>query len=413
VSAFLQDLGLGPDVHLAVVDEVGRVIAAADQKRLFQRMEERGELRTAIRDDDPWVESTEVCVLCDPGGGGDYLSVFVPLRHAPWGVLVQQDERSAFSSIHAVQTGVIGTGLLLALMAAFLFRALSRSVVAPIGELSQQAEELRRGNLESPIAVSGDLEIEVLASTLEAARRRLSSTLAELTALNETLEAQVAERTRALRERDAQRRNLVRRLLAAGEEERRRIARELHDEVSQLLTVIQLSLDRVEVDAPELRRAQELLTETQREIHRVIFDLRPSLLDDLGLPTAIKWYARNYLEAEGLDVRLEVEDELQVPAAVEITAFRIYQEIVTNILRHAKAETVSVELYTDGGNLVLAVEDDGAGFEPGQRAAGAGIVGMRERAELVGGRLDLDSEPGLGTHVRLEIPLDTWKEEAA
>jgi signal transduction histidine kinase len=413
VSAFLQDLGLGPDVHLAVVDEVGRVIAAADQKRLFQRMEERGELRTAIRDDDPWVESTEVCVLCDPGGGGDYLSVFVPLRHAPWGVLVQQDERSAFSSIHAVQTGVIGTGLLLALMAAFLFRALSRSVVAPIGELSEQAEELRRGNLESPIAVSGDLEIEVLASTLEAARRRLSSTLAELTGLNETLEAQVAERTRALRERDAQRRNLVRRLLAAGEEERRRIARELHDEVSQLLTVIQLSLDRVEADAPELRRAQELLTETQREIHRVIFDLRPSLLDDLGLPTAIKWYARNYLEAEGLDVRLEVEDELQVPAAVEITAFRIYQEIVTNILRHAKAETVSVELYTDGGNLVLAVEDDGAGFEPGQRAAGAGIVGMRERAELVGGRLDLDSEPGLGTHVRLEIPLDTWKEEAA
>ena len=162
-----------------------------------------------------------------------------------------------------------------------------------------------------------------------------------------------------------------------------------------------------------MRKAQELLTETQREIHRVIFDLRPSLLDDLGLPTAIKWYARNYLEAEGLDVRLEVEEELTVPPAVEITVFRIYQEIVTNILRHARAETVSVELYTDGASLVLGVEDDGAGFDPAQRAAGAGIVGMRERAELVGGSLELDSEPGLGTHVRLAIPLGAWNEEAA
>ena len=412
VSAFLQDLGLGLDVHVAVVDQDGWVIASADQKRLFGQMQETDGLAARIHADQPWVASTDSCVLCDDGAGGSYLSVLVPLRHAPWGVLVQQDERSAFSSIHAVQTGVIGTGLLLALMAAFLFRALSRSVVAPIGVLSHQAEELRQGNLETPIAVSGDREIEVLASTLEAARRRLSSTLGELTGLNETLEAQVAERTKALRERDAQRRNLVRRLLAAGEEERRRIARELHDEISQLLTVIQLSLDRVEADEPEMRKAKDLLTQTQREIHRVIFDLRPSLLDDLGLPTAVKWYARNYLEPEGIDVRLEVDEELEVPAAVEITVFRIYQEIVTNILRHAKAETVSVELYTDHGTLVLGVEDDGAGFDPGQRPAGAGIVGMRERAELVGGRLALDSEPGLGTHVRLEIPLGAWEEAA-
>ena len=195
VSAFLQDLGLGLDVHVAVVDDGGRVIAAADQKRLFAAMAESEGLAARIRDDEPWVESTDSCVLCDDGGDGSYLSVLVPLRHAPWGVLVQQDERSAFSSIRAVQTGVVGTGLLLALMAAFLFRALSRSVVAPIGVLSQQAEELRRGNLETPIAVQGDREIEMLAATLEAARQRLSSTLAELQGLNETLEAQVAERT--------------------------------------------------------------------------------------------------------------------------------------------------------------------------------------------------------------------------
>lgn len=422
VSGFLQDLGLGPDFHVAVVDETGAVIAAADQKRIFERVPQGPELGDAIEADKPWVATTRGCVLCDQDehGDGPFLSVLVPLRQAPWGVIVQQHRDRAFSSIRAVQTGVVGTGLLLGLMALVLFRALSRSVVEPIGELSQQAQELWRGNLEAPIGVSGDREIEVLASTLEAARSRLASTLAQLTALNENLEAQVTERTRALRVRDVQRRTLVRRLMAAAEEERRRIARELHDEISQLLTVIQLSLDRVPVGTAggaDMEKAKNLLAKTQKEIHRVIYDLRPSLLDDLGLAAAVKWYARNYLEGEGLDVRLEVEEELEVPPTVEITAFRIYQEIVTNILRHAGADTVSVELYVDaraeGPVLVLAVEDDGAGFDPAAVAeGGAGIVGMRERAELVGGRLSLDSDPGLGTHVQLDIPLADWQEEA-
>lgn len=145
----------------------------------------------------------------------------------------------------------------------------------------------------------------------------------------------------------------------------------------------------------------------------MIFDLRPSLLDDLGLATAVKWYARNYLQPAGIDVRLEVVD-LEVPPAVEITAFRIYQEIVTNILRHAGAETVSVELYCDDQTLVLGVEDDGVGFDlEAAGGGGVGIAGMRERAELVGGEITIDSEPGLGTHVRLLIPLAAWREEAA
>jgi signal transduction histidine kinase len=416
VSTFLQDLDLGDDFHAAVVDSAGAVIAAADQGRLFQQVPQADALAAKMADDETWVDRTRRCVLCDEHESGPFLSVMVPLMHAPWGVLVQQDEGSAYASLYTLQSGVLGTGLLLALMAALLFRALSRSVVAPIGDLSEQAEELRRGNLARPITVSGDREIVVLADTLEAARRRLAATLDELTSLNETLEAQVAERTRALRVRDVQRRTLVRRLMAAGEEERRRIARELHDEISQLLTVIQLSLDRVPVaaggdGAREMEKAMSLLEKTQKEVHRVIFDLRPSLLDDLGLAAAVKWYARNYLEPAGLDVRLEVEEDMAVPPTVEITAFRIYQEIVTNILRHAGAETVSVELYLDDGSLVLGVEDDGKGFDPTVEAAGAGIVGMRERAELVGGSLVLDSEAGLGTHVRLEIPLESWREE--
>jgi signal transduction histidine kinase len=238
---------------------------------------------------------------------------------------------------------------------------------------------------------------------------------------------------------DAQRKVLVRRLLAAAEEERRRIARELHDEISQLLTAIQLSLEHAS-ERPEeldrLERAKELLTRTQKEVHRVIFDLRPSLLDDLGLAAAVRWYAERYLKPEGIEVSLEVEEEMELPDEVEITAFRIFQEITTNILRHAKAEHVSIELELrpgeirsggdmdkpgeldelearDGtgsprvGTLVLAVEDDGIGFEADEQSGGgAGLVGMRERADLIGGTIEIDSEPGLGTHVRLEIPLE-------
>jgi len=173
--------------------------------------------------------------------------------------------------------------------------------------------------------------------------------------------------------------------------------------------VIQLSLDHVEDVPPsaeaELARVRELLTQTQEEVHRVIYDLRPSLLDDLGLTPAVKLYAARYLDPQGIDVSLELEEDLALPPEVEITTFRICQEIVTNILRHSRAEHVSVELYARAGSLVLEVEDDGVGFEVRGETAGAGLTGIRERAALVGGHVAIDSEPGMGTHVLLEIPL--------
>jgi two-component system sensor histidine kinase UhpB len=268
-------------------------------------------------------------------------------------VVIQQDERRAFSVLRTSQAGLLVTTGLLVVMGVLLSRGLSRSVIDPVQELSRKTAEL-----------------EVLSS---------------------------------------QRRVLVRRLLAAGEEERRRIARELHDEISQLLTVVQLSLEHAG-EGPaagelDLDKVRSLLARTQKEVHRVIHDLRPSLLDDLGLAPAVRWYAASYLEPEGIDASLEVDDALELPEEVEITTFRIYQEIVTNILRHSKADHVSVELYREDGRLILAVEDDGVGFAASDPAEGAGLVGIRERAALVGGRVDIDSEPGMGTHVRLEIPL--------
>ena len=532
ISTFLQDLGLDPETHVAVVDEHGTVIASADPKQLLRTLPHAGAYAERIRAHRPLV--TEELSSEAPGeraNPGDALTVMVPLRFAPWGVVIQQPRAKAFSGFYTTRRGLIVAGLMLALMGLLLARALSKSVVAPIRQLSRQAATMRTGDLSRPIGVSGDHEIEVLAETLEEARRKLASTLGELQTLNEDLEGQVASRTRLIEARyrdlkllqgvaqlstqerdpervipgilqliaahyslpavamvtrppegpaatyvtppestirwlaagatppadwqrreivhqaqvqgelfhprrpdldqevmgalehqlalsvhgaylwkrtlaqDEQRRVLVRRLLYAAEEERRRLARELHDEISQLLTVIQLSLDRVDADTPEMKRAKTLLAETQDEIHRIIHDLRPSLLDDLGLAAAMKAYAQDHLVGHGLAVSLEIEEELPARPEIEITTFRIYQELVTNILRHAEAEHVSIELYERDGRLVLAVEDDGRGFDPAEKFTGAGITGMRERASLVNGTIRFDSEPAMGTHVVLEIPV--------
>ena len=414
LSVYLQDLAAEPDLHVVLIDASSRVIAAPDHEQLFRDVAPRPELGERILSRRPLVTRTSICTVCGKAPQkGTFLTVMVPLRLAPWGVVIQQDRAAAFAVLRPSQAGLLASLLLVAVMGLLLSRGLARSVVEPIQQLSAQAEQLRQGDLETPVAVEGDRELQVLAKTLNEARRQIATVLGELTSVNLHLEELVDERTRVLVAQDAQRRVLVRRLLAAGEEERRRIARELHDEISQLLTVIQLSLEPVAEQAGgKLDRVKELLSKTQKEIHRIIYDLRPSLLDDLGLAAAVKWYASSYLEPAGLQVSLEVEDDLELPAEVEITTFRIYQEIITNILRHAEAESVSIELYARGGRLVLAVEDDGVGFDPTEKVEGAGLLGMRERASLVGGRLDIDSEPGMGSHVALEIPLDWGEAEA-
>jgi signal transduction histidine kinase len=415
ISVLLQDLAAGPDLHLVVVDSAATVIAAPDQYQLFRRVEPAARLGERILARRPLVAEVAECAVCPPGEATTepYVTAMAPLRAAPWGVVVQQSESRAFSMLGPSQLGLLAVTGLLVLMGLFLSHGFTRSVIAPIRDLSMRAQRLREGDLQTPVAVEGDREILILADSLEEARRRIASNLEDLRRLNEGLEVEVAKRTAELEAKledlrllHGQRRTLVRRLLAAGEEERRRIARELHDETAQLLTVIQLALERVCAgEVGEVEHARALLTRTQAEIHRLIHDLRPSLLDDLGLPAAVRSYA-GQLAHRGIEVTLQVEEEIALPSDVEITTFRIFQEIVTNILRHARAESVSIELYHSAGRLVLAVEDDGIGFDPAAHREGAGLLGMQERAALVNGTLEVDSEPGAGASLRLLIPVE-------
>jgi two-component system sensor histidine kinase UhpB len=209
--------------------------------------------------------------------------------------------------------------------------------------------------------------------------------------------------------------------LRAQEEERRRLALELHDETGQSLTALTLhagaigqTLAHEHSDAAMRARAQaeRLNTLAQRtlvEVQAIARQLRPSLLDDLGVVAALSWLAEDAEERLGVSARVKIAgDELvsgaRVPAEIETALYRIAQESLTNAARHGKARRIVIALRSSAQALRLTIADDGAGFTPGVESGGLGVRGMRERARLLGGTLRLRSAPGCGCIVRATIP---------
>lgn len=221
--------------------------------------------------------------------------------------------------------------------------------------------------------------------------------------------------------RESFRRLLLDRVIVAQEEERKRIARELHDELAQNLTVLIRDLETVDrpvtagrlEEPPPGHDTRGLARQILEQTRRLIFDLRPTALDDLGLLPAIRRFARQHLEAARIALNMEVLGrKRRLPAQVETNLFRIAQEAVTNVVRHAGATQVQIGLNFAPSAITLTVADNGRGFdasimwEPGNGAQSIGLLGMRERAELLGGHLEIDTSPGAGTTVRVEIPLE-------
>nr|WP_203695411.1 HAMP domain-containing sensor histidine kinase [Streptomyces rubrogriseus] len=199
------------------------------------------------------------------------------------------------------------------------------------------------------------------------------------------------------------------RVLLAQEAERRRIAQELHDEVGQSMTAILLVLGRAADDAEEplrdeLHQAQEITRESLDEVRRLVRRLRPGVLDDLGLISALSSLTHDFATHTGLRVVRRFDADLPVlDHETELVLYRVAQESLTNAARHADAERLEVGLARADGAVTLTVADDGRGIEAAHE--GAGIRGMRERALLIGAALDITSAPGAGTRIRLTAPL--------
>jgi signal transduction histidine kinase len=205
----------------------------------------------------------------------------------------------------------------------------------------------------------------------------------------------------------------LRRVVSAQELERRRLARELHDETGQALTSILLGLKSVEEseNVEQVRAAvadlRSLVLETLRDVRQLAVELRPKALDDFGLVPALERLAQSFGEQTGVKVELETRLAAErLPTETETALYRIVQEALTNVVKHAQARHVSILLTTKDGTVAVVVEDNGQGFDPAEaREDGLGLVGMRERLALVGGRLTVESSLGSGTTLVAEVPI--------
>ncbi len=302
--------------------------------------------------------------------------VKAPLLSAPWSVEVRAGTDPAATARRSLYW-LLPALLVLALL---FGRGAARSVTEPVAVLTEAAGRIADGDLERPVPGVGEDEVGQLGRALEAMRVALR--------------------------RDRSRGRLLARVIAAQEEERKRIGRELHDETCQTLAALALA-----ARSGRAAEAEALAGRALDGIRGLIHDLRPAVLDDLGLAAAVRWLAVRHLARQGVAVRCEIEEPLpRLRPAVETALFRAAQEALVNVARHAAAETVLIQAAGAGDRLRIEIEDDGCGFEPAAVAApspdgrGLGLLGMRERLALIGGRCEIDAAPGRGTRVLLEAP---------
>ena len=239
--------------------------------------------------------------------------------------------------------------------------------------------------------------------------QRVEERTGELSRVNENLQNEISKH----KESEAARLELLRRLVTAQEEERRRISRELHDQTGQHLAALLLGLKTLNNSTnngstslhQSLFQLQKLTERLVEDAHHLAWELRPAALDDLGLETALSNYVEKWSERNSIPLDFHSGlNKLRLPPPVETAVFRIVQEALTNVLKHAEATRVSVMLEYRYDELLVIVEDNGRGFQPEVERDGLGLVGMRERVALVSGKLNIESEPGLGTTLAIRIP---------
>ncbi|MBM3127373.1 MAG: HAMP domain-containing protein [Chloroflexi bacterium] len=580
ISVPVQAVTLGQTGYLEVVDSQGLIVLSTRTQRLLSEADHRASLSAMIRDGKSVVANCTSCHRANFGTDREpEVIAFAPMKRAPWGVVVRQTEAEAFASARQLQGQIVAIGVLSVLGAMMLVWLTTRSMIAPIQNLTRAAKRIARGDLETPIQRTRGDEIGALAQSFDEMRARLQTSIAEIQSLNRDLDLRVQERTRELAalnavamvvaqplhldelleqalaqvlrvtgvqagaiflldaetraltlqarrgvseqaaqsmmtlhlddsacggviekghpvvvpdlgyyrssagralwsaglqglvhvplisrrialgtlcvatarphdyqteelellmaigsqiavgienarlydelaRREQLRGELLDQVIAAQEDERKRIARDLHDDTSQSLSALIYSLEAVEASCPGSPVRDALVTMRQRVtqildgIHKLIFDLRPSMLDHLGLFVALRWYAETHLQPLGVRVHLEERGApRRLPSKVETALFRVVQEAINNIAKHSGARNVHLNLDCSDGVVAIQVADDGIGFDlnevarAGDRRRGLGLVGMQERVGLLGGKISLISDPGQGTQISIYVPV--------
>ena len=316
-----------------------------------------------------------------------------PLPESPGGsvrVAVFDDEldreRTRLTrQVHAATAAVAGLALLSAMW-------LTRRFTQPMRELVGITREVKDGNYRIRAPVRAKDEIGQLAAAFN-------------------------DMTDALARKESLRRRLLRHITAAAEEERKRIARELHDQTGQTLTALIAGLSALDggPNATSLRELRDLATRAYEEVHDLARVLRPSVLDDLGLTAALRELGRGYASRFGVSVDCQaigLDEGARLPTEIEVALYRIAQESLTNAVRHGQAHAVQILLQRRNGNILTVIEDDGCGFDAsrsegsGSNGGHLGLLGIEERVALLGGCFRVESRSGAGTGLFVEIPLE-------
>ena len=393
--------------ELFLLDNKGRIVISANQRRVGAMLDlgdatcqachehkavdrsltcvfatDQGE--RVFRNLNP-IENREECQGCHEGGEKTLGVLITDFSMATVDQHLATDRRNSLLwSIGTMAVVILVVGL-----------AMDRLVVARLGRFQGAIKSLSKGDLDQRVAIKSNDEIGELAAAFN-------------------------YMTEELHDKEVLRGRLLERIITVQEDERKRIARELHDETGQALTSLMVGLkalggatclEEVRSTADQLRATA---AQTLGSLHSLALELRPSVLDDLGLVAALKRYVKDYATGFGLDADFEAVglEEKRLTPQVETTLYRIVQEALTNVARHAEASQVSVLLGQRRGSVIAIVEDDGRGFDvesvltSGQPTR-LGLHGMQERASLVGGKLTVESTPGIGTTVFIEIPLDS------
>jgi signal transduction histidine kinase/HAMP domain-containing protein len=589
LSIFSNPVGLGGTGYMDLVDANGVILASTRAERDGQLADHNAALAQMIRSGQPVVARCHDCHAAAAGSAPPpprpEILAFAPLRHAPWGVTVRQDEEEVLAAARDLQVRIFTVGAIALLGALALVYLTTRSVIQPVQELTAAAQRIADGDLETPVEARGHDEIARLARAFDTMRGKLNLSIEVIHRWNRELDARVQGRTAELTQRNRElsavnaiarvvgqslkldeclqlalaevrritdidvgsifllegeegalclhacygispegaeatkrfglsdagcggvleirevvvenvanttrgshgvlqrealaslvhvpllakgvplgtlclgthaprtfteeeislltaigsqiavavenarlyeelsrkeqlRGELLRRVISAQEDERKRIARELHDETSQLLSALLFTLDTA-ADTCALPQTQVIMDKMRRVtvsaldgVHKLIFDLRPTMLDQLGLVAALRWYAESRLGENGTRVEfVEPGQPRRLPAAVETALFRTVQEAINNIARHSGARRVEIAIHFENQAVRVHVEDDGIGFEPSQvtaaqdPACGFGLLSMEERMSAVGGQFFLTSLPGQGTTIELRVPL--------
>lgn len=383
------ELNLPSDWLLTIADRSGRTIARSlEADRFVGEMGRSVALQRLRAADEGWFPIVS-------RDGVPLYNAFAHVKFSDWIVSIGIPDDVLFAPVRRSTSLLVLSGGAALAVALLLALAIGQRIASAISGLVAYADVVGRGERITTPTSTGIHETDAVARSLQSAGERLHQSAQE-------------------------RSELLQRTLTAQEAERRRIARELHDSLGQYLTALRLGFTAIEPHCacnptaqPRLARLKSLASDLGRELSRIAWELRPMALDDLGLRRAVTQYVEEWADRCRLQIDLEIKlDDRRLPQAIETALFRVLQEAITNVVKHSRADRVSVILEGGYDEIQLIVEDDGKGFDLGVSGDSMelgiqhlGLIGVRERLALVGGSLELESRPEGGTTVFVRIPL--------